>query len=118
MLGVGRHDLVGRAEREPGDDDVHALRRRLRQRDILGGHGELLREERTHALHSLDHGVEVRLPGATVGRLPAAQLGHRVEGLPRQRAVGAGIEVRELLEHREPRPFVCPAHPMSTSTGA
>ena len=51
VLGVGRDDLVAGPEPEPGDDDVHRLRRRLGQRDVLdGGTGDLLGEQRPNAL--------------------------------------------------------------------
>ncbi len=115
VLRIRGDDLVSRSEPEARHDDVDALRRRLGERNVVGGDADLCGEQLAHALTPFEHRFEVGAPSATVAALPRAQLCHRVERLPGERPEGAGVQVRKPIEHREP---LAPAHDTSTSTGA
>ena len=118
VLRVGRRDLVTVGEAEAGDDDVHALGGRVGERDVVGGRADLSREEPAHALAAFDHRLEVGLAAAPVLAFPGAQLRHRSERRPRERAERARVQVGEPVEHREPRALLGPVHAISSSTGA
>jgi hypothetical protein len=118
VLLARRHDLVVRAEVEPREDDVAAVRRRAGERHLRRVDADERGEPAAQLVAEAEHPREVRRtePAALAVR---AQLGvHRVERRPRQRAERAGVEVGVPLEHGEERPRLLEGHPTVTSTGA
>ena len=120
MLGVRRDHLVVGPEPQAGDDDVHSLRRRLRQRDVLRRHADLRGEQAADARAGSEHLVEVGAPAAAAFELPGAQAAIASTVDARERAERAGVQVRVALEHGETRARFLPvdAHGISSSTGA
>ena len=118
MLGVRRRDLVALTELEPGDDDLHALCGRIGQSDEVRGRTDLRCEQFANPLPALDHRVEVLPATASMLAFPRAQLSHRGERRPRERAECAGVQVGVPVEHRKPGSLLGPRHVISSSTGA
>ena len=101
MLDVARHDLVVRPEVEPGEDDVAAVGRRSRQRDLRRLHREQRGELRAHHVAQLERAREVRLAAATLRGVDELLGDDRLDGRPRERPVRARVQVREPVEDRE-----------------
>ena len=120
VLLVRRHDLVVRAEAEPGEDDVAAVRGRRRQRDVLGRHaGSAPPACRARARAALACPRVVPGPGAALGEVDERLRDHRLGGRPGERPVRAGVEVGDALEDGERRPGFLEGHEETvSSTGA
>ena len=118
MLVRRRHDLVLRPEVEAGEDDVAAVGRRAGERDLSRLDPDEAGESLAQALPQAEDAIEVLLaqaPALAVG----AELGlHRVDGGTRERAEGAGVQVRRPFEHRKEPSRLLEGHPIVTSTGA
>ncbi len=118
VLLVRGHDLVVRAEPEPGEDDVAAVRGRRRQRDVVGGHAD---QRRQLAAHALAQRPRLRVVAGTCAPLREVDerlRHHRLRGLPRERAVRAGVEIGDALEDRKRRSGFLERHETVSSTGA
>ena len=100
--GVGRHDLVAGPDAEAAQDDVAPLRRRARERDLLGLRSRP-RELAAQALALLQHLLEVGPARPPLLQLPALDRLHRLHGRARERAERAGVQVGVPLEHRQAR---------------
>ncbi len=72
VLRVGRHDVAPWPKAEPGDDDMHALGRRLGEREVRGRYVDLRGEQLAHPPAGREHLVEVRATASSVPGLPRA----------------------------------------------
>ena len=93
VLLVGRDHLIAGPEIESGEHRVDAVRRRPGQRHVdriasehAGVPGAGIRGE-------LHHAVEIRTPAASLLHLDVDPLVGRRCRLPRDRALGAGVEI-------------------------
>src|SRR2546430_14795975 len=103
VLLVARQELVSRLDVEAAEHDVHAVRRRVREPHLLGSATEQTGEQLAPALHQGDDRVEVLVAGAAVFELEAHAGAGRIDRPARDGAVGSGIQVRAVLQHRELR---------------
>ena len=101
VLDVGRHDLVVRAELEPGEHDVAAVRRRPRQGDLRRLDAKERRELCPHLVSHAERPREVRLSPTPLCDVDELLGDHRLRCDPRERAVRACVQVRVLLEDGE-----------------
>ena len=117
VLRVGRDDLVVGPQAEPGEHDVAAVRRRVRERHVLRRRGEKLRDEpakrRARRLHLLD----VLLAAAAELDVVAELLRDDFRRRPRERAERSRVEVRDALEDRKQRARFVERHATTRSTG-
>ena len=118
VLLAGDDDLVFRPDAEAGEHDVAAVRRRARERDVLGIDPHELGESCAHVGPDLQQAVEVRLPDAAVLEVCPQLLCHRVGCRAGKRPERARVQVRDVLEHGEERTGLRRRHPTVTSTGA
>jgi prevent-host-death family protein len=116
LLIRGDH-LVARAERHPGQHAPQAVRRRRRQRDLLGGRPDEARVRVAEILLQPHAGLEVLREAA-----PGLLRGERLARSPRrgggQRAVRAAVEIGDAFEHGELRPQGCRIHPRQASAAS
>jgi hypothetical protein len=113
-----RHDLVVRSEVEPRDDDVAAVGGRPRERDLGRRDSDETCKPLAHALSQSEDAVEVPFAQPSALTVGTELDLHRVDGRSRQRAEGAGVQVRRPLEHREEPARLLEGHSIVTSTGA
>ena len=99
MLGVRGHDLVARSDLQPVEDDVAALRRRRREGDGVRRRLQEPGERRAQLVAAREHRLEVLLTRSPLVEISGQGGLHRLHGPARQRAVRAGVEIREALEN-------------------
>jgi hypothetical protein len=118
MLAVGRDDLVLGAEPKAGEDDVAAVRRRGRQREVPLGHADCVRQLCPYPVAQLEGASEVVGPAAAVFEVRPVLRDHRLNGQAGERAVRARVQVGVALEDGELRAGFLDGHSIVTSTGA
>ena len=98
------------AELETGEDDVAAVRRRRRQRDVLGADADERGDVRPQLLAHLEEAREPREAAATLADAGLLLRAHRVDRPARERADAPGLEVGVALEHGELRACLLEGH--------
>ena len=101
MLRVGRHDLVAGPDPQAAHDDVAALGRRPRQRDLLRRRADQPRQLAAERLALLHDTLEVRAAGPALLQLLALDGLHRLDGRARERPERARVQVGVALQHRQ-----------------
>ena len=108
---VGRRDdLVAGPELEPAEHDRAALRRRARQRHLVGLGADEGRERAAELVAQLHRLLEVRQAAAALGEIALDPRRQRVGDRPRERAERPGVEVCDPLEHGEERACLLERH--------
>ena len=108
---VGRRDqLVFGAEPETCKHDVAAVRRRRRQRDVLGAHPHERRKLGPQLLAHLEETHEPRVAPTPFADADLVLLAHRVDRRASERADAPRLEVGVALEHRELRACLLVRH--------
>ena len=110
MLVGRRHDLVLGTDPESTEDDVATVGRARRQRDLRRLGTDEAGDALTQPLPQLHHACEVRTPAAAVTAVTVELRADRIVRGAGDRPEGAGIEIGELLEHRELRPCLLEGH--------
>lgn len=110
MLVGGGDDLVARAETEPRADDVAPVGRARRERDVIGGHSDEATECLAHLVSQLEETQEVGHPGTALAEIAVELPSHRRDHRAGERAEGAGVEVRDVLEHGKKRTCLAERH--------
>ena len=118
MLAVGRDDLVVGPEVEPGQDDVAALGRRGRERDVRGIDVHHAGERRACLPAQREHLVDVGLAAAAPLEVGVVAGFHRLDRRARNGAHRAGVQVRDPFEGGELRAGFVEIHCRDRSTGA
>ena len=118
MLAVRAHDLVLRPETEPCDDDVAAVRGRVREGEVLGRDVHQGREPGPHLVAQGQRALEVGRPAPPLLERGPLLLDQRFDRGPRERPGRAGVQVREPFEDRELCSRLLEDHSIVRSTGA
>ena len=118
MLRGGRHDLVRSPEAEALEHDVAALGRARREGDLERVGGDDVGEPCAKSIPQPHHLLEVRQAAAPLEGVPLQRRADGVERRARHRPKGAGVEIRDPLQHGELPPRLLERHPTSRSTGA
>ena len=118
MLVRRRHDLVARLEIEPRENDVAAVRRRHRERDLIRLGGDECCDLRAQLPTQREHPLEVRTVDPPALEVVGQRCGDRLHHPARERPERAGVEVRHALEDGEHGTGLVERQPILSSTGA
>ena len=117
MLGVRRHDLVAPAHAESGEDDVAAVRRRAREREVRRRRTDCSRDFLPHAFAQREHALDPRLSAASELVIEPVAFGHRRDRRARERPQSPRVQIREAFKDGKLRTHLGPRHVSSRSTG-